>query len=189
MGTGVSTIVKGRILRLIDQRLQHPRTEFLQELESGQGLSGIARSLGYIDAGAGTHHADVEMLGNHDGESWWPDQQAKAAKIRAAYIQALRLALEYTPPKPVVTYWIREGPRFETMVADSQREVHVFWLTPEAPAPAPPAAGNEFREDLWLVSTPERIQQIRAPLQQYQVEEPFELPKANGVQCFRIIGY
>jgi len=101
------------------------------------------------------------MSGDIFGTNWWPDTPANKADIlRAAYIKAIELANEPGPqgdPKPIITYHIKglEKDVFEVTVAATDREVHVLWLTPRAPAPAGTPPLQE--QDLWLVGSKGRV--------------------------------
>lgn len=189
MSTGIATIVKARLIHLIDGRLQDPKQSYLDEMKGATALSDLALQLGFVE-GDGTDHVDVEAFGEDVAGAWWGHFPKKAEIVQAGYRQALELALQYTPAKPIVTYWVRDLPRFEVIVSDSVNEVHVFWLTPKAPAPNPPPAGNEFYEDMWLVATPERVDEVLAKLpDDYEITDPIELEGIEGVQVFRLVGY
>src|SRR5258706_14247247 len=105
-------VKKGELLRRIDERLAHPKREFLEELErmaKEDRMSDLAfeRGHGTLERG-GKHHADVEWFGEGDG--WWPELRDKEKKIRWAYIQALRLATSSEPARAIRTFWIAGVP-------------------------------------------------------------------------------
>jgi hypothetical protein len=189
MATGVATIVKARLIRLIDIRLKSPTEALKQELFQVPSFSELADAAGLLEVTT-AHHIDVEALGDDQRDAWWGDQAHKDGIIRAGYRKAFQLALESQPPKPIVTYWIREVPRFEVVVAETPLEVHVFWLTPKAPPPTPPPAGREFNENMWLVATDQRITDVKALLPTgYQVDPVEDFADINGVQILRLVGY
>lgn len=189
MATGVATIVKAKLIRLIDARLQKPTEELQRELFEIPALSDVARQAGLLSVTT-EHHINIEALGPEREGAWWGEQSHKDGIVRAGYRKAFALALQSCPPKPIVTYWIREVPRFEVVVAETPREVHVFWLTPEAPPPTPPPHGSEFNEDMWLVATDQRIDEVKSLLPaDYYVDPLEEFKDIDGVQIMRLVGY
>lgn len=146
-------------------------------------------------------HTRDEFLGDDPSVRFFPQttDDREDQIVRGAFIRALDLALAPpapAAPKPIVTYWVITGrtdgapDAFEAFVAETSAEVHVLLLTPEpAYVPTPPS-GGDIVEDMYVVSTTLRIQQIEQRLQQvaYPVL-PVPLPGTNGVGCLRVIGY
>ena len=183
-------VKKGDLIRKIDERLAHPKREYLEELErmaKEDRLSDLAidRRHGTLDARGGKHHADVEWFGEGDG--WWPELRGKEKKIRWAYIQALRLATRSEPARPIRTHWIAGIPNtFQCYVHDAGDSVLVFWLTPEAPVQSP--ARSDAPRDTWVVADRSEIGDLlsRYP-EDFEVERPVECE--DGIFLFEATGY
>jgi hypothetical protein len=146
-------------------------------------------------------HSKDEFFGDNAAQCFFPLMAGDSEDniVRGAFIRALDLALAVPAPgspKPIVTYWIVTGradgapDAFEAFVAETAAEVHVLLLTPEpvnVPA-APP--GGEIVEDMFVVATNQRIQQITQKFQQpsYSVI-PVVVPGVVGVGCLQVVGY
>jgi hypothetical protein len=185
-------VKKGALLRKIDERLAHPKREFLEELErmaKEDRLSDLAidRRHGTLDRG-GKHHADVEWFGEGDG--WWPELRDKEKKIRWAYIQALRLATRTEPARAIRTFWIAGVPEtFQCYVHDAgDAGVMVFWVTPAAPEGQQSPAHRDARRDLWVVGDRDEIGAVLARYpEDFEVERPVECEE--GIFLFEATGY
>jgi hypothetical protein len=190
--SGCATIVKkGSLIQKIDKRLASPKKEYLEELESmkaGDLLSDLA-----IEKKHGTlrkqekEHADIEWFGK--GEGWWPHLKDKEKKIRFAYIHALKIALEYSPPRPIQTFWLSGVPdTFQCYVYNSGEAagaVIVFWVTPLVPELSSQTV--ETPKDLWVIAGLDEIEAMRAKLpDDYVADEPEKCD--DGVYLFKSIG-
>jgi len=184
-----TAIAKGRIFQLVDSRLNSLKEEYLTQLEKGVPLTDIGTSSGIVYSDSVAQHVKQDVFG-----AWWPNVPLKEELIRSAYMHAMRIALAPLkhqppdPPKPIVTYWVVGLKDFELMVAESEKQVTVFLITPkhpEVPLPPPPA---DVTENLWLVAPAARVEEVKALFpQEWKLEAPQDL--VTGVRALRLKGY
>jgi hypothetical protein len=212
----LTNVVKGSMIGNADNRLRQ-RTgetaadyecrlkELLSWLTAGKPLLEHATTLTtcgkdrkVADGNAEKDHVN-EFLGDPPQPCFFPNMLGDSEDdiVRGGYIQAIQLALGTSPPKPIVSYWIITGRQdtdldgFEVFVAESDREVHVLILTP-MPAfnPVPPLNGRQ--EDMFIVATTQRIQDIDQnvwPKGAGYPRTPSPLPGTVGVGCLRVLSY
>ena len=168
MGESTTVVRKGRLLVAIDRYLRRPTREHLQDLEKrGMFEIGLAAN---IVAESDRHHCEVQVLGEHAEQSWWPDIASKSEQIRCAYHEAITMALDTGrfvdgQPRPVVTTWIHTrvpAASFETYISETDRQVDLFLVTSGASngggvLEEPPADARTIMQELWRVGTAEEI--------------------------------
>lgn len=175
---------KGNIFRRIDKYMSNPRQHFIDDLKNASEIASLGESRGILEGADQMAHASREALGDEgDPVAWFPKEPHKTEIIIQGYVKATELALQSDPAKPVVTYWVNGLRHFEIMVAESEKQVTVFLLTPEPP-PAKLNTRPHVDDDLWLISSDERLAAIQ---EDYIPEErPKAEPVADGVSCMRI---
>ena len=189
MGGRLSPIAKGRLLKLVDQNLEKPVQAFLDELTSGTSM---------VDLGLDKHilnttqvgHVEDEIFGDAgNAKAWWPSEAEKQEIVRGGFIQALKVALGHTPPVSIQCYWVCCVDHFEIIVADCPDQVNVFLLTPAPAKPlSPPANGSV--EDMWVVATETRCQELFAAIPlNYGAVPPQDIASVAGVKVLRLFGY
>jgi hypothetical protein len=181
-------IGKGGTLRSIDDRLMKPTQRHLHELLEHPTLMDVAKLSGIFDE-SGRHHVEAEGLGGRGVEgAFWPEYERKEAIVRAGFIKALRRALTSEPPKPIVSYWISGVPTFEVVVAESRQQVTLFFLSPIWKGGPPPPA--RLDEDIWVIGSNDRIEDLQAQYPEGSNLEPAESVKvADGVKVQRLRGW
>jgi hypothetical protein len=189
MGGRLSVIAKGRLLRLVDQNLQAPTADFLDELTRGDAMVDLGLAKQILQPGQEGHVNDEVFGDATNPKAWWPTADEKEKIVRAGFIRAITVALGHAPPVPVECYWVCGVPQFEIIVADCQKQVNVFLLTPE-PGKALSPAKTGVMEDMWAVGTDARCAELRAAIpDNYGPEDPQPIPSLTGVKTLRLWGY
>lgn len=198
MSGRVTVVSKGRIAHAVDRVLEHPdeshRTELTPDLDLVRlGLDRRKRILRQTDE---PHSRNDWFEQAPPRRRWWvdpnnqidPDQDV----MKSAYRKAVQLATANGQQKPIVSYWICGMPEhFEAMVSETEREVHVFWITPEhrmLETGEWPDSNEAIEEDLYLIAKRPRCDSVKAVFPSgYPVGDPE--PEVGEVFSMRLPGY
>jgi hypothetical protein len=193
MPGALSFISKGDMLSRVDEAYKAPTHEMLEQLKDPKRpLSDTAVGLKILIGNGDLKHA-AEFLENADG-AWWEDVKEKESIVRCGYVKALENALQYWPPKPVVSYWVTGVEAFEVVVSETPQEVQVFLLTPTHP-PIDRPRGVRLRpvtEQLWVISTEDKLDdRIRKPIRAAGLtpDPAEEFQGFKKVRAQRLVGY
>jgi len=189
MGGRLSTIAKGRLLRLVDDNLRNPTQGFLDELTNGTAMVDLGLAKQILQPGQEGHVND-EIFGDAGNpQAWWPTQAEKEKIVRGGYIRALQVALAHNPIVPIESYWVAGVPHFEMIIADCHKQVNAFLLTPQ-PGKALNPALTGVQEEMWTVASDARCAELRQMIpNNYGPEEPQPIPSLQGVKSLRLWGY
>jgi hypothetical protein len=186
MAGAVVRITKGKMFQATDAILATPPPgktlaewyqQLRQDLVDGQdSMAALASEVGVISGPTDVTHVEDEALG--DGQdAFWPTIPGKNQILREGFIEAYDLALSKQPTRPIVTFWLIVGDEdvFEVVVSSNPSQVTLFWVTSE-----PPLWGTcrgLVQEDLWLVASDMRAQQV---LSRYDDSSLLEMRKAGA---------
>lgn len=198
---GDALITKGRFFNAVDAHLRSPNANHLRDLRSTSTLFQIGLDTRIALVSDGTH-IQRNILGNSesDPECWWPELPDKEEILRSAYIHAVELSLAHAaathgPPLPIESLWIWGTEWiFEVIVSKSQSQITLVLITPKPPVPrAHPPVEHTFMEDVWVVSSEARLDQIIAdhePSHQKRLtKESIPGSSAAYIKKLRLLGY
>jgi hypothetical protein len=189
MGGKLSVIVRGRLMKKIDDNLTQPDKASLDELTAGTSMVDLGLAKGILTTQGDVDHVNDEVFGdNQDPDAWWPDEPEKQEVVRGGFIQAITGSRGHQPPVPIHSYWISGVNTFEVIVADRITHVDLFLLTPN-PRVVPQPANVGLKEDLWMVATKDRCDEIYNGIpNNYPKEKPEDVPGVTA-QRLRLCGY
>jgi len=199
MGQATTHLTKGKLIGNIDKCLEQPVQAFADELESETSMFDLGLQKTVVGP-SDEAHCEGEFMGDAgDANAFWPHIDKKQEIIRGAYWKAINLAIKdengnpYPSPKPVITYWVRGLPQgvFEVAVSETEREVHVIWITEGKPmVQIVPEALSPEDQKLWLVGEEGKIQTLfdKYPAA-WLPEAPEPCAAIPGVRSFKLPSY
>ena len=175
MAGGQLSITKSRILIGLDNyfslrtvaELQADRTE----LQTGVDLAdrGVAKG---VLTDPNNNPMDYDHVKKEVFGTWWPQFPDRQSIVRAGYIQAITLAISGATKRTIVSFWAPVATDlFEITVADAGEQVILTLVTPAPPKlPKPIIPG--ITEDLWLVASSQRVNDMKAMFPGFTFEAP-----------------
>jgi hypothetical protein len=197
---GIADVVikKGRLFSGADADLEVPTQELYDLLKAAGRLSQRG-----IDAGAleesDREHVEVVTLGEElreddekERKPWWPGIRLKEEIVRAGYLEAINISLKSQIPLPIVSYWVSGPETFEVVIAQSDHQITVFFITPKHDTRRVPRTqtATARTERLWVVAPKQRIDAIKASFPEgYGMNDLDKPTEVDEIRCLQLKGY
>lgn len=189
---GIADVVikKGRLFSAADASLVEPTKELFDLLKAAGSLSDRGIEIGALRE-SDRPHVDGDTLGNAD-DSWWKDIEHKEEIVKAGYLEAIRISLDLQIPLPIVSYWVSGPDAFQVVIAQSDHQITLFFITPKHNSRRVPEArsGTASKERLWVVADKAQIDAIKNSFPAgYGMEELDKPTEVAGVRRLQLKGY